>query len=126
MADNRIDIGRAAVAAALARAGKRASTAAAVAAIVPLAMLTTAPQAAAAPVGCGSVCAFGSVTPNGDDFNYTYTISTSFGEAQVTRIELPEIQTGEFLSGSGSFLGSLPAGWSAGEQTTTAFISGAT
>jgi len=123
--DNTIDIGRAALAAALARAGKRASTAAAVAAMVPLGMAVTAPPAAAT-VGCVSVCAVGNVTAGTGHFDYAYTISTSPTESQVLRIELPEVRAGEFLTdGGGNFLGSIPLGWTVGQQASSAFGSGA-
>jgi len=123
MSEIAIESGRAALAAALARAGKRASTAAVVAAIVPLGML--AAPAPASAIICGLECVSSSVSPNGDVFNYTYNFSTSIDAPQFNRIELPEVRSGVYLSnGSGGFAGSIPAGWSVSEQSTTFFGTG--
>ena len=120
------DAGRTALAAALARACKRASTAAAVATLVPLAMAATAPQAAANTKLCIGVCVTSSVTSIGSGgFDYNYEFLTADFESLVAVIEIPEVQAGEFLHGSGGFYGSIPGGWSVAENTASAFGSDA-
>jgi hypothetical protein len=126
-----IESGRAALAAALARAGKRASTAAVVAAIVPLGMLAAPAPASAVVSICVRVCDSNSGVTVGDGgvFNYNYHFTTGSDQADIVRIELPELKSGEFLSSGGSggpvvFAGIIPPGWSVSEQSTSAFGTG--
>jgi hypothetical protein len=121
MSNSPIETGRAALAAALARAGKRASTAAVVAAVVPLTMLASAPPAAALLFNPDVTATGSNVTPgSGGVFDYNYNFQTSSTSFEVTQIEIPEVQAGEFLSGSGGFFGSLH-GWTVSQSLTSAF-----
>jgi hypothetical protein len=113
------EIGRSALAAALARAGKRATTAAVAAAIVPLALAASAPSASAVTIG---VSVTATVTPSNGVFNYQYSFSSPPGQREISAIELPELQANEFLTnGEGGYLGSVPTGWTVSQQFTTAF-----
>jgi hypothetical protein len=120
MSNSPIETGRAALAAALAQAGKRASAAAVLAAVVPLTMMASAPPAAATLFS--AVTATGSnVTPGtGGVLNYNYDFQNP-NPIRVEQIEIPELRAGEFLSnGSGGFLGSFN-GWTVAESVTSAF-----
>src|SRR5580658_203034 len=114
------ELSRSTLVTALARAGKRATKAAVAAAIVPLALVASAPRAAAN--NGNSVNVSGTVTPNGLNFNYQYTFTSTPGESAITAIELPELQANEFLTnGEGGFLGSWPSGWTVSQQFTSVF-----
>jgi hypothetical protein len=117
------DVGRAALAAALARAGKRASTAAVIAAAIPLSTMaaSSSAQASIVPACTGSnICDNGSnvTAGSGGVFNYNYNFASGPSANRVTSFEIPEVHAGEFLTGSGGFFGSIPSGWFVTETST--------
>ena len=120
MPKNEAEIGRTALAAALARAGKRASTAAVIAAAIPLSMMAAPPAQAVTACTGTSICGNGSsVTPGAGFFNYNYSFASGSSAAMVHSFQIPEVHAGEFLTGSGgAFLGSIPSGWFVTETTT--------
>jgi hypothetical protein len=120
MPKNEAEIGRTALAAALARAGKRASTAAVMAAAIPLSMMAASSPAQAVACTGTNICGNGSnVTAGAGFFNYNYSFASGSSAALVHSFQIPEVHAGEFLTGSGgNFLGSIPSGWFVTETTT--------
>ena len=120
MPKNEAEIGRSALAAALARAGKRASTAAVIAAAIPLSMMAATPAQAANPCSGSNICGNSStVTPGAGFFNYNYSFVAGPTAGTVHSFEIPEVHSHEFLTGSGGgFLGSIPSGWFITEVST--------
>jgi hypothetical protein len=127
MSEGVIETGRAALAAALARAGRRASTAAVVAALVPLATLAVPSPAHAVTGLCTTDCESGGTSAgSGSVTDYTYDFTGWTGNTTYNRIEIPELQAGEFLTtGSSGALqvSGLPSGWSISQRVGSSAFS---
>jgi len=106
------------VRAALAKAGKPARAAAAVAALVPLGLLAGTSGARAISVAQQLSVTTTTITPVTGGFDWGYSFSLASGW-NVTAIEIPDIGGTAFAVGSGgAVLGTLPTGWSASVVTT--------